>query len=53
MKSTDLNPPPVGGGNEMLRVQTSTGNYEFAGPSRSVFPPAIGKVFGMRGQFTP
>lgn len=53
VKSTSLNPPPVGGGSELLRVQSSAGKYEFSGPSRAVFPPAISKVFGMREQFKP
>lgn len=53
VKSTSLNPPPVGGGSELLRVQTDRGAYEFAGPTYAVFPPRIGAVFGMRGQYMP
>lgn len=53
VKSTALNPPPIGGGNETLTVQTDKGAFEFKGPSTAVFPPAIGAVFGMRTQYMP
>lgn len=53
VKSTALNPPPVGGGNETLTVQTDKGAFEFKGPSTAVFPPAIATVFGMRTQYMP
>lgn len=53
VKSTALNPPPVGGGNETLTVQTDKGVFEFKGSSTAVFPPAIGAVFGMRTQYMP
>jgi hypothetical protein len=51
-KSTPLNPPPIGGGSTSLTIQTDQGNYEFQGPSTSVFPPAIGKIFQSRGLYT-
>ncbi len=53
VKSTPLNPPPVGGGNETLTVQTDKGAFAFQGPSTAVFPPAIGAVFGTRTQYMP
>lgn len=53
VKSTLLNPPPVGGGNETLTVQTDKGSYAFQGASTAVFPPAIATVFGMRVQYVP
>jgi hypothetical protein len=53
VQSTLLSPPPVGGGNETLTVQTDQGAFVFKGPSTAVFPPAIGAVFGMRGQYVP
>ncbi|MBU0656947.1 MAG: hypothetical protein KJ914_17630 [Gammaproteobacteria bacterium] len=53
VKSTALTPPPVGGGISSLTVQTDKGKYEFFGPSTYTFPPAIGSVFEMRGQYMP
>lgn len=53
VKSTALNLPPVGGGNETLTVQTDKGAFAFKGPSIAVFPPAIGTVFEMRTQYMP
>jgi len=51
-KSTPLNPPPIGGGSTVLTIQTDQGRYEFQGPSTSVFPPAIAKIFESRGLYT-
>lgn len=53
VKSTALNPRPVGGGSSSLTVQTGKEKYEFSGPTTSVFPKAIGEIFDGRGQYMP
>lgn len=53
VKSTALNPQPVGGGSNSLTVQTDKAKYEFSGPTTSVFPQAIGEIFDGRGQYMP
>ena len=53
VKSTKLDPMPVGGGSSTLSVKTDKGSYGFDGPSTYTFPPAIGTVFESKDQFMP
>ena len=53
VKSGQLNPPPVGGGQRTLTVLTDGGRYAFSGSGAAVFPAGIARVYEMRGQYMP